>query len=74
MNFKGVLPKLARGQTKRDHARLLFGGAGETATKPLGFAPRLTNLFPETGKPGCYLDDKECDHGYRHVLESRRLI
>jgi hypothetical protein len=72
MYFRGLLPKHARGQTGR--AGLLFGGAAKAATKPLGFVPRLTNPFPDTGKPGCYLNYKECDHGYRHALESRRLI
>ena len=34
-------------------ANLLFGGPAKAATKPLGFVPRLTNLFAETAKLGC---------------------
>ena len=72
MDFQGVLPKLARGQTRP--AGLLFRGAAKAAAKPLGFVPGLTNVFPDTGKLGCHLDDDECDHDYCHALESRRLI
>jgi hypothetical protein len=32
---------------------LLVHWAGKGATKALRFAPRLTNLFPKTGEPGC---------------------
>ena len=60
------------GQT--DRAGLLLGGAGEATTKPPSFVPGLTNPFAETGKLACQMDDDECDHGYCHALESRRLI
>ena len=71
---QGVLPKRARGQTKHDRADLLFSGAAKAATQPLRFVPRLTGILAETGKPVRQLHDKESDHGYRHALESRRLI
>jgi hypothetical protein len=48
--------------------------AGKGATKALRFAPRLTNLVPETSELGCYVDDDECDHGYWLALTSKRLI
>ena len=53
---------------------LLFRGAGKTAAKSLGFAPRLTNLFAKTGELGGYLDDDERDHGYRAAFENMRPI
>lgn len=53
---------------------LLLRGAAKAATKPLRFVPRLTNLLADTGKSVHYLDNDECDHGYRQALESRRLI
>ena len=53
---------------------LLAHWTAEGAAKPLRFAPRLTNLVPKTRELGCYVDDDECDHGYCHALESRRLI
>jgi hypothetical protein len=55
-------------------ATLLVGRAGKSATKALRFAPRLMNLVPKTGEPGCQLHDDECDHGYWPALTTRRLI
>ena len=42
---------------------LLFRGAGKAATKPLGFAPGLTNLFAKMHELVGYLDQDESDHG-----------
>jgi hypothetical protein len=53
---------------------LLVHWAGEGSTKALRFAPRLTNLVPKTSELVCYVDDDECDHGYRPALTSKRLI
>jgi hypothetical protein len=53
---------------------LLFYRAGQGATKALRFAPRLANLVRKASEPGCYVDDDECDHGYRSALTSKRLI
>jgi hypothetical protein len=53
---------------------LLLDRAGKAAAKALRFAPRLTNLVRKTSEPGCQVDKDECDHGYRPVLTSRRLI
>jgi hypothetical protein len=55
-------------------ALLLVHWAGKGATKALRFAPRLTNLVPKTRELACYVDDDECDHGYRPALTSKRLI
>jgi hypothetical protein len=53
---------------------LLVRWAAEGATKPLRFAPRLTNTGPKTSELGCYVDDDECDHGYWPALTIKRLI
>jgi hypothetical protein len=53
---------------------LLLDRAGKAATKALRFAPRFTDLVRKTSEPGCQVDKDECDHGYRPVLTSRRLI
>ena len=55
-------------------ALLLVHWAVKGATKALRFAPRLTNLVPKTRELGCYVDDDECDHGYRPALTSKRLM
>jgi hypothetical protein len=63
------------GQVALSTPGLLFlDWAGQAAAKALRFAPRLTNLVRKTSEPGCQVDKDECDHGYRPVLTSRRLI
>ncbi len=68
------IPRSAANVCTRGRTGLLLGGAGEATTKPPSFVPGLTNPFAETGKLACQVDDDECDHGYCHALESRRLI
>jgi len=53
---------------------LLVHWTAEGATKPLRFAPRLTNTVAKTSELGRYVDDDECDHGYWPALTIKRLI
>jgi hypothetical protein len=52
-------------------APLLVHWAAKGTTKPLRFAPRLTNLIPKTSEFGCYVDDDECDHGLLARLDEQ---
>ena len=73
--FYEVLPKHARGQTKRGRADLFLRRAAKAATKPLRFVPRLANPLADAGKLVRHMNNNECDHDfYRQLLESRRLI
>jgi len=70
-----VMPGTSPAMTGKELVDLLLvHWTAEGAAKPLRFAPRLTNTGAKTSELGRYVDDDECDHGYRPALTSNRLI
>lgn len=67
-------PELCNSDGPGAGVSLLFRRAGHAATKPLGFAPGVTNLFAQARELGGHLNNDKCDHGYWPAFEYRRPI